>query len=87
MLREYHRRGHRARLRRGISEWQPQAPLGDGLLRGEGVPPLRVAGILPAIRGPEALVTEEQGQDALATERHSQDLRPSRCPPEDRAFM
>ena len=34
--------------------------LGDGLLRGQGVPPLRVAGILPAIRGPEALVTEEQ---------------------------
>jgi len=54
--------------------------VGDGLLRGEGVPPLRVAGILPAIRGPgspnaihsrlgtyDALVTKEQGQDGLAT--------------------
>ncbi len=36
-------------------------------VRGEGVPPLRVAGILPAIRGQDALATEEQGQDALAT--------------------
>jgi len=35
--------------------------------RGEGVSPLRVAGILPAIRGQDALATEEQGQDALAT--------------------
>jgi len=40
------------------------AGLGD---RGEGVPPLRVAGILPAIRGRDALDTKEQGQDALAT--------------------
>ncbi len=29
--------------------------------------PLRVAGILPAIRGRDALDTKEQGQDALAT--------------------
>ncbi len=36
-------------------------------LRGEGVPPLRVAGILPAIRGQDTLATREQGQDALAT--------------------
>jgi oxygen-independent coproporphyrinogen-3 oxidase len=35
--------------------------------RGEGVSPLRVAGILPADRGQDALDTEEQGQDALAT--------------------
>ncbi len=48
--------------------------------RGEGVPPLRGAGILPANRGPgspnaissrlgthDALDTEEQGQDGLAT--------------------
>jgi DNA ligase (NAD+) len=35
--------------------------------RGEGVPPLRVAGILPAARGRDALDTKEQGQDALAT--------------------
>jgi hypothetical protein len=28
---------------------------------------LRVAGILPAIRGQDALATREQGQDALAT--------------------
>jgi outer membrane protein assembly factor BamB len=46
---------------------------GDGVvygfepLRGEGVPPLRVAGILPANRGQDALATKEQGQDALAT--------------------
>ncbi len=35
--------------------------------RVEGVSPLRVAGILPAIRGRDALDTKEQGQDALAT--------------------
>jgi hypothetical protein len=35
--------------------------------RGEGVPPLRVVGILPAMRGQDVLATEEQGQDALAT--------------------
>ncbi len=34
---------------------------------GEGVSPLRVAGILPAIRGQDARATGEQGQDALAT--------------------
>ena len=34
---------------------------------GEGVPPLRVAGVSPAIRGQDALDTKEQGQDALAT--------------------
>jgi hypothetical protein len=33
----------------------------------EGVLPLRVAGILPAIRGRDALDTKEQGQDALGT--------------------
>ncbi len=46
-------------------------------IRGEGVPPLRVAGIpstssgqaLPAIRGRDALDTKEQGRDALATSR------------------
>ncbi len=37
-----------------------QRPFGPG-------PPLRVAGILPAIRGQDALATKEQGQDALAT--------------------
>jgi len=36
-------------------------------VRGEGVSPLRVAGILPANRGQDALATKEQGQDALAT--------------------
>jgi hypothetical protein len=36
--------------------------------RGEGILPLRVAGILPAIRGREALDTKEQGQDGLATQ-------------------
>jgi ATP-dependent DNA helicase RecQ len=35
--------------------------------RGEGVPPLRAAGVSPANRGQDALDTEEQGQDALAT--------------------
>jgi arylsulfatase A len=34
---------------------------------GEGVPPVRVAGVLPAVRGRDALATKEQGQDALAT--------------------
>lgn len=42
-----------------------------GLHRGEGVPPLRPAGILPVVRmqerGRDALATEDQGQDALAT--------------------
>ena len=37
------------------------------LIGGEGVPPLCLAGILPAIRGRDALDTKEQGQDALAT--------------------
>jgi cobalt-zinc-cadmium efflux system outer membrane protein len=36
-------------------------------LGSKGVSPLRVAGILPAIRGRDALDTKEQGQDALAT--------------------
>ncbi len=35
--------------------------------RGEGVPPLRVAGILPAGRGQDARDTKKRGQDALAT--------------------
>ncbi|OHB62725.1 MAG: hypothetical protein A2Y77_14380 [Planctomycetes bacterium RBG_13_62_9] len=48
-------------------EWQCRAQPGDGLTRGEGVPPLRVAGILSAIRGQDALDTKEQGQDGLAT--------------------
>jgi len=38
-----------------------------GVSRGEGVPPLRDAGILPALRGRDAIGTKEQGQDALAT--------------------
>ncbi len=44
------------------SEWGPC---------GEGVPPLRPAGILPAKgeQGQDALATERQGQDALATRR------------------
>jgi hypothetical protein len=37
-------------------------------LRGEGILPLRVAGILPAVRGRDALDTQEQGQDGLATQ-------------------
>ncbi len=41
--------------------WVPQA------VRGEGILPLRVAGILPAIRGRDALDTKPQGRDALAT--------------------
>ncbi len=36
--------------------------------RGEGVPPLRGAGILPAGRGQDARATKEQGRDALATQ-------------------
>jgi hypothetical protein len=36
--------------------------------RGEGILPLRVAGILPAIRGRDALDTKKQGQDGLATQ-------------------
>ena len=51
--------------------WHPPAERGGGLLRGEGVPPLRVAGILPAIRGQDDLATNEQGQDDLATEEPS----------------
>ena len=39
----------------------------SAMIRGEGVSPLRPAGILPAIRGRDALDTKEQGQDALAT--------------------
>ncbi len=39
----------------------------DSAARGEGVPPLRAAGILPAIRGRDALDAKEQGQGALAT--------------------
>ncbi len=38
-----------------------------GVSCGEGVPPLRDADILPAIRGRDAIGTKEQGQDALAT--------------------
>ncbi len=30
--------------------------------RGEGVPPWRVAGILPAMRGQDALATEDKGE-------------------------
>ncbi len=37
------------------------------MMRGEGVSPLRPAGILPAIRGRDTVATKEQGQDALAT--------------------
>jgi hypothetical protein len=29
---------------------------------GEGVPPLRIAGILPAMRGQDALATEDKGE-------------------------
>jgi UDP-N-acetylmuramoyl-tripeptide--D-alanyl-D-alanine ligase len=39
----------------------------SAMIRGEGVSPLRPAGILPAIRGRDVLDTKEQGQDALAT--------------------
>ncbi len=38
-------------------------------LRGEGVPPLRVVGVSPAMRGQDALATEKQGQDGLATDK------------------
>jgi oligogalacturonide lyase len=44
----------------------------QGFTRGEGVPPLRPAGILPTAeerQGQDALATKEQGQDALATSR------------------
>ncbi len=55
------------RLERFVADWDSS--------RGEGVPPLRDAGIpstgsgqaLPADRGQDALDTKEQGQDALAT--------------------
>jgi len=38
-------------------------------LRGEGVPPLRVVGVSPAMRGQDALATEKQGQGSLATRK------------------
>jgi len=50
----------------------------SGLIRGEGVSPLRVAGILPAIRGRDALATKGQGQDALATKGRGQDALATR---------
>ena len=58
--------------------------IGDGLLRGEGILPLRVAGILPAIRGrPRTegplrvpLDTNGQGRDALATPGIAKAYRP-----------
>jgi transcription-repair coupling factor (superfamily II helicase) len=50
-----------------IEERIPSPSAGAPQNRGEGVPPLRVAGILPAVRGRDALDTKEQGQDALAT--------------------
>ena len=45
------------------------AGFGRGTARGEGVPPLRPAGILPAReeQGQDALATKKQGRDALAT--------------------
>jgi hypothetical protein len=48
--------------------------------RGEGVPPLRDAGILPALRGQDVLGTKEQGPDALATEKRGQDARDTGTP-------
>ncbi len=47
------------RLERFAADW--------ARLCGEAVPALRVAGILPANRGRDALDTKEQGRDALAT--------------------
>jgi len=38
-------------------------------LRGEGVPPLCVVGVSPAMRGQDALATGKQGQDGLATRK------------------
>ncbi len=36
-----------------------------GVSRGEGVPPLRVAGILPALRGQDVLATRDKGETPL----------------------
>ena len=47
----------------------------------KGVPPLRVAGILPAMRGQDALATKEQGQDGLATQEPSPRLSALTLPP------
>ena len=54
---------------RGVHDrsYDPRGSDAIAQARGEGVSPLRVAGILPAIRGRDALDTKEQGQDALAT--------------------
>jgi hypothetical protein len=38
-------------------------------LRGEGILPLRVAGVSPAVRERDARATEEQGPDGLATDK------------------
>ncbi len=48
--------------------------------RGEGVPPLRPAGILPTEReeqGQDALATKKRGRDALATSRRGHIYRPA----------
>ena len=51
----------------------------DGRKRGEGVPPLRVAGILPAKKeqGQDALATKDRGQDARDTGRRGHIYRPT----------
>jgi glutamate synthase (NADPH/NADH) small chain len=46
------------RLERFVADW-------DGAARGEGVPPARAAGILPAVRGQDTLDTKEHGRDDL----------------------
>jgi hypothetical protein len=50
----------------GVWRWLPG---GETILVlffcGEGVPPLRVVGILPAIRGPEALATQKSPPQGL----------------------
>jgi hypothetical protein len=46
----------------------PMVDEGSVGLCGEGILPLRVAGILPAIRGNNALESKDRGQDGLATQ-------------------
>jgi glutamate synthase (NADPH/NADH) small chain len=60
------------RLERFVADW-------DSKVRGEAVSALRVAGILPAIRGQNALDTKEQGRNALSPS-HLSTFSPSSTP-------
>ncbi len=85
MLRKYKDRGNRPEVAQLVSVASDAERRGRrSTQRGEGVPPLRVAGILPAVRGQEALATKEQGQEALATSRAT--ATATRSLPEDVPF-